>query len=537
MAVRRGSRSRGDSVDSGVLLPAADAGGRRSSSALGRSVVADALAAVDPAAGEAALRESDWRGGYPRHFRALVEAGAVDSQAALAIASAGLASLHHRMRWVASPGSGPIEGAAPGEAPGGAPAGAPGGTVAPETRLVERPAGAGRRLEHVSVHGNGEPERILALPYAGRRLLGDDLRAQLDLWVEAGVMEADAADAVRRVMANPQWLSLPGRTAVLLGAEAQMGPLRPLLRWGADVAAVDVPTPVLWSRLLADVRTSAGRLTVPVADSAAAGDLSGDLAVHAGADLTRDLPEVLEWIGGITGDLVLGAYAYADGARHVRIAAAVDDLTYRLLRRGDRDLALAFLGTPTDVYAVPPQVREGAWAAYERGDVDEGAGLLGRLAPVVRRASRGRLLRRHYAGQRPGDLAINDSVVAQQGPNYLLAKRIQRWRAYEARRRGHLVSYTVAPPTRTRSVTKNRALAAAYAGAHRFGVEVFGPATSSTLMAVLLVHDLYAGGPTPDLPWQTETRHAVHGGLWRTPVEPRSALGLAAVAGLLTRDG
>jgi hypothetical protein len=34
------------------------------------------------------------------------------------------------------------------------------------------------------------------------------------------------------------------------------------------------------------------------------------------------------------------------------------------------------------------------------------------------------------------------------------------------------------PPTRTRSVMKNRALAAAYAGAHRFGVEVFEPATS-----------------------------------------------------------
>ena len=52
----------------------------------------------------------------------------------------------------------------------------------------------------------------------------------------------------------------------------------------------------------------------------------------------------------------------------------------------------------------------------------------------------------------------------------------------------------VAPPTRTRSVVKNRALAAAYAGAHRFGVEVFEPATSNVLMAALLVHDLHTGG-------------------------------------------
>ena len=48
----------------------------------------------------------------------------------------------------------------------------------------------------------------------------------------------------------------------------------------------------------------------------------------------------------------------------------------------------------------------------------------------------------------------------------------------------------IAPPTRTRSVLKNRALAAAYAGAHFFAIEVFEPATANTLMAALLVADL-----------------------------------------------
>ena len=47
-----------------------------------------------------------------------------------------------------------------------------------------------------------------------------------------------------------------------------------------------------------------------------------------------------------------------------------------------------------------------------------------------------------------------------------------------ARRDGATVSINIAPLTRTRSVLKNRALAAAYAGAHRFGVEVFEPATT-----------------------------------------------------------
>ena len=77
----------------------------------------------------------------------------------------------------------------------------------------------------------------------------------------------------------------------------------------------------------------------------------------------------------------------------------------------------------------------------------------------------------------------------------------------------------VAPPTRTRSVVKNRALAAAYAGAHRFAVEVFEPATASTLMAGLLVADLHgAAGPRAEHPWQDEAFAAVHGGLWRSAV-------------------
>jgi hypothetical protein len=95
--------------------------------------------------------------------------------------------------------------------------------------------------------------------------------------------------------------------------------------------------------------------------------------------------------------------------------------------------------------------------------------------------SGGRLLRRSYV---PGaDPGINDSLVPQQGPNYALAKRLHRWRAATARRAGTTVSMNVAPPTRTRSVVKNRALA------------------------------------------------AFHGGLWRTAYAPRSALGLAALLG------
>ena len=62
------------------------------------------------------------------------------------------------------------------------------------------------------------------------------------------------------------------------------------------------------------------------------------------------------------------------------------------------------------------------------------------------------------------------------------------------------MSFKIAPPTRTRSVVKNRGLAAAYAGAHRFGVEVFEPGTANTLMAALLVHDLVRRLAAPGAP-------------------------------------
>ena len=123
--------------------------------------------------------------------------------------------------------------------------------------------------------------------------------------------------------------------------------------------------------------------------------------------------------------------------------------------------------------------------------------------------------------------------MPQQGPNYALAKRLQRWRATVARDSGATVSMNVAPPTRTRSVVKNRALAAAYAGAHRFGVEVFEPATCNVLMAALLVHDLHTGGgararASPGRTRRTPPRTV---GCGASPYAPRSALGLAAMLG------
>ncbi|HYA51956.1 MAG TPA: hypothetical protein VEG33_12365, partial [Streptosporangiaceae bacterium] len=92
----------GGGESAGVVFPAA-ADGRRSTSALGRAVVADALRTVDPAGALGAEHETNWRSGYLVHFRRLIEAGLASKAAWLAIAREGLGSLYARMR-VVSPG-------------------------------------------------------------------------------------------------------------------------------------------------------------------------------------------------------------------------------------------------------------------------------------------------------------------------------------------------------------------------------------------------------------------------------------------------
>ncbi len=474
----------------GVVFPRTGSG--RSTSALGRAIVADAMGAVDPIGSRAAEIETSWRREYRVHFRRLVEAGLLSPEAAVTIARNGLASMYERMRF--STGDG-------------------------EIALADAPALAvAAPLFTATVTGTGAAERELVLPYRGDRLRGADLHRRLDAWVDAGVVEPSCADAVRLVADNPQWLALPGHQVAVLGAGAEMSPLTALLRWGADVVAVDLPHPGLWQRLLGLARRYAGRLHAPVSSM----DHNLDQGTGLGVDLLCEPHRAAGWLAERGGPLVLGNYAYADGADHVRVTAAVDALTTHL-RRQRSDITLAFLATPTDVFAVPGEAVAEAtrrWAAHEG---------IGRIRRPLRILSGGRLLARNYPPA--ADPGINDSLVLQQGPNYALAKRIQRWRATQARAEGTPVSLRIAPSTRTRSVVRNRLLAAAFAGAHRFGIEVFEPATSNTLMAALLVHDLCAGRATEDHPWREEAFAAAHGGLWRQPYSPRSVLGIAVLLG------
>jgi hypothetical protein len=490
--------------DAGVSFPLLE--GARSTSRTGRAVLADAARMVDTRLAAAITSESDWRKTYPRHVRRLVEAELSAGHGAVGVPPAGLTSLHHRFVYARE------------------------GDDLPLHEALRTPSSG---LETAEVHGRGRPADRLTIPYHGQRLSGDALHRHLDAWVAEGVVEPALAEAVRRVMAEPDWRDLSDRTMVILGAGAEMGPLTSLCSWGADLALVDLPGSERWDRILATVRAGAGTARIPLQRPGGATD-DDRLAADAGADLLTQTPELRSWLAQLAGPMTIGNYVYADGADNVRVSVAADALTADLAA-GDRDVSLAVLLTPTDVYAAPEEAVEEAQARFAR---------VGTTLRLLRRLSGERLYARNYDGlvTTPDGhrFGIADCLVTQQGPNYALAKRLQQWRARAARDEGHVVSANVAPATSTRSVTKNRILAAAYAGAPRFGVEVFEPATSNALMAALLVHDLRnpdaPGHPDTELshPLELFSRQAGHGGMWRNPFSPRSVLTLAALGGLLT---
>ncbi len=494
----------------GVDFPVVD--GKQSSMSTGRAVFADAAGVTDEALAQRILRTQNWRKDYPELARDLVVSGLRAKGGSVRMSRDGLDSLYRRFTFTRDGHSTPI-------------AEAFAENTLPEFATAE-------------VVGNGRVKTELAIPYHGRSLTGADLRHQLDVWVADGVVEPSFAKAIASVIDHPEWLDLTGVDFAVLGAGAEMGPVSPLLDWGATVWAVDLPRPDLWRRIIADAQGRAGRLKVPVpAFGPDRTHLQGAaLAAVAGADLLSQAPEIRTWLAGIGRQFTLGNYVYADGPLHVRVSLAIDAIGVDLISSG-HDVMLAWLATPTDVFAAPLDAVEESRRRWRQ------AGILRPLRSPMRLIG---TFEKNYPTTVFTDNAVEygvaDCIVSRQGPNYILAKRLQRWRAMAARADGIRSSLNVAPSTRTRSVVKNRALAAAYAGADRFGLEIFEPDTSNAIMAALLVHDLRnpesSANPEVKLahPMQLFIEGACHGGLWRSEYAPPSVLGLAAIIGMFERN-
>jgi hypothetical protein len=292
-----------------------------------------------------------------------------------------------------------------------------------------------------------------------------------------------------------------------------------------EVIAVDLPREDIWQRLVATAESGASLVHFPVR---ASGGHDAGSPRDAGANLIEDVPELTAWLRHFADQpVVLGFYVYADGPLHVQATVAGDALADSL-RAGNGDVTVAYAGTPSECYLVPLDVVEDSNLRRRRRPRRAmELALRGASAHRLYRPAYERLLRSSDGEQ----MGIADAVVTQQGPNYALAKRLQRWRSIAAWQAGAPASFNVAPPTWTVSVTKNRLLAAGYYGARYAGLEVFSPDTMRTLMTALLVHDLHVP-PRHEHPELTITRNGVHGGYWRVPHDIRSTLLYTAAVGL-----
>eukprot|EP00998_Keelungia_sp_KM082_P005773 NODE_206_length_2307_cov_70.477523_g200_i0.p2 GENE.NODE_206_length_2307_cov_70.477523_g200_i0~~NODE_206_length_2307_cov_70.477523_g200_i0.p2 ORF type:complete len:477 (-),score=130.75 NODE_206_length_2307_cov_70.477523_g200_i0:79-1509(-) len=244
------------------------------------------------------------------------------------------------------------------------------------------------------------------------------------------------------------------------------------------------------------------------------------MAKEAGCNLLSQAPDIRNWLTHVESSkrLVIGAYAYLDGVMFMRISMAMDAITKDVMS-ARRDTALAYLATPTDAHVSTAAAQDAAGANLRRAPMWQKL-----LAPMLKSQGAMRRNQRRPTVSDDDDVHhIVDAIVVEQGPNYILSKRLQHWRAITARAAGHVVSANVAPSTATVSVVHNRQFAWAYGGMPQFKpVEVFQQETSAAVMALLLLHDvnnpLSAAQPTTQLrtPYGLFMHTSFHGGAWRT---------------------
>eukprot|EP01104_Vermistella_antarctica_P005936 TRINITY_DN16682_c0_g1_i1.p1 TRINITY_DN16682_c0_g1~~TRINITY_DN16682_c0_g1_i1.p1 ORF type:complete len:760 (+),score=228.59 TRINITY_DN16682_c0_g1_i1:73-2280(+) len=477
----------------GLVFPKSK-GEERSTTAAGKAAFAAATEVVDKKAGDAIRKERNWRFGYDKHVVNNVRLAAVSKEDCLKIANAGLEHLHNSFEFVRDG----------------------------KTTSLQEAMETNKGTFHTGfIQGDKKKPRGLRfeIPYKEKTLTGDDIVEQCQKWAEYGTIEPEAAEAISLVAKNPKWCDLSDKYFVLLGAGSAMGPLLVLMSLGANVIAVDLDRPGIWKRLIGIARNSHGTMTFPLSKPEDEIKDDDDLYASAGCNLFTQTPEIKNWLLEVQPGkaLTIGGYAYLDGALHVQVSLAMDAIM-KGVSEGRKNVGLAFLCSPTDVFVAP----NASWEASRENLKN---------APwwqkLISTLTGGRLLTKNALRQVDAadgsKITVVDGIVVPQGPNYALAKRLQHWRVMVASEAGNTVSSNIAPSTATASVVSNASFAAAYGGFHHFKpMEIFYQETSNAVMGALLLHDVCnpkaIGQPKTKRsnPLEIFASGAFHGGIWRS---------------------
>eukprot|EP00906_Rhabdomonas_costata_P026566 RCo037856 len=495
----------------GVEFPA-DAEGNRSTMGVNQEAFAVSVGAADPAATTKVRGERKWRSKYAGHVVEQVAVCGRSAEKALAVANAGLKFLHDTMVFIRD-----------------------GSTVPLSQAMFSLTTGS---FQTVTVKGSAvaDPKAFeLEVPYQGKVLRGDALKIQVDKWVRSGVIELSTGAALTQVVDTKKWLDLRGKVFVLLGASSAMGPVGALLSLGATVVAVDIDRPGVWRRLLQLTRQSCGTMVAPARQPVPA-DASDDVLVERlGCNLLTETPEIRNWLLQVEKGkpMVIGCYAYLDGALFVKVSVAMDAIVKGVMEKRS-DVGVAYLCTPSDAHVIPAAAREHSVGNLRR------APLWHQFCAFLRARGLRKNAGKPYQDDSGAEFFVVDAIVPEQGPNYILAKRLQHWRAVVARAGGAIASSNIAPSTSTVSVVHNKMFALAYSGMKYFPpMEVFQQETSSAVMMALLVYDVQndrsSAQPGAALanPMNLFTETPFHGGVWRCAYKFGSLGTSSALLGLL----
>ena len=126
-----------------------------SSSKLGRAIVAAALSYVDETAAKQTKSEKNWRKQYPAHFKNLVRAGLMSSEAALHIAQDGLNHAHEQFEFYRE---------------------------GQKYALKDVMSLDAEKLETFTLQGSSTSAPEWYVPYHGQKLQGDALLQQIQKW-------------------------------------------------------------------------------------------------------------------------------------------------------------------------------------------------------------------------------------------------------------------------------------------------------------------------------------------------------------------
>ena len=222
----------------GVAFPLNE--GTRSSTAAGKAVWVRAARAAKcdeaDALARAIVEEKDWRHKYVPHIVALTKLSLKSPADAVAVASEGLAAVRETFEFVPEAG---------------------GEGVKLQDAITD--GGAARLQLHTGTFkGSGGAAAGLQVPLSGAMLSGVSLDNKVDEWLAYGCMEADAAAAIKDVVANPGKASLKGHCFVMIGVGSEMGPFRTLMQMGATVVGTGTRNPNKWNKVFDTVRQTSG---------------------------------------------------------------------------------------------------------------------------------------------------------------------------------------------------------------------------------------------------------------------------------------